>query len=166
MEPISQIRIRCNHRGCTPCRARPTGARLQYSCDGVVEEDNIAHATAKLRGLLALGSVGQMLVRMVGRMELAACVWSPLPPQGEGRVRVYSRQQAPAWSRPLTLVLSPLGKARGEKRTVPRISSASKSAQGRSAGPLLTAKKTHPSLRLVEPCARRAATSLRRTLHH
>jgi hypothetical protein len=29
--------------------------------------------------LLALGSVGQMLVRMVGRMELAACVW-----EGEG----------------------------------------------------------------------------------
>ena len=119
------------------------------------EKGNIAHATAKLRGLLALGSVGQLLVRMVGRMERAACVWSPLPAQGQGEGEGLFKATGLHGLDP-TLVLSPLCKGRGEKGVCCASFQLQTAHKEDEPAVFLHAKKTHPSLRLVEPCARRS----------
>jgi hypothetical protein len=50
-------------------------------------------------------------------MECSTCIGSPLPSKGQGRVRVYQGQPTVVGLEPLTSVLSPLPKGRGEKGT-------------------------------------------------
>src|SRR6516164_8118341 len=85
-------------------------------------------------------------------MERAGCVWSPLHPQEELRVRVYSGT-GPARSTPLTLVLSPLCKGRGDKGVCGAFFQLQRAHKNDEPAVSLHAKKTHPYLRLLEPWA-------------
>src|SRR5437773_4872708 len=77
------------------------------------------------------------------------------PSAGRGAGEGLFKATGPARSRPLTLVLSPLCKGRGEKG-VCRASLQLQRAHKEDEPVVLHAKKTQPSLRLVEPCACRS----------
>src|SRR5207249_3206469 len=78
------------------------------------------------------------------------------PSAGRGAGEGLFKATGPARPRPLTLVLSPLCKGRGEKGVCRASLQLQRAHKEDEPVVFLHAKKTHPSLRLVEPCACRS----------